>query len=177
MAVDLSDYEEALQRSVTPLGSAPVTGVDWTAYLTDAFWEARLDGFMPNWTVDENGLVTPVSGSEELPLQYTAMVVLYAGIRILRVQILNTRTGFRAKAGPVEFEQQASATMLAEMLKQLQNTKTWLLEQVRYIQGITTVEVLDALSTRMFSQQAYYGGLELTEAPDAASYRYPSFGA
>lgn len=162
MAVDLADYVGALKREVIPLGStlfASVTDTQWLAYLADAFWEARFDGFMLGYEADEDGLVEPVSGDSDLDLKYVALIVLYAGIKILRNQILNTRTSFRAKAGPVEFEQQNSATMLAEMLKQLRAIKERALEELNA--SATEVMVLDAFSVRMFSSSSYYGAPEL----------------
>lgn len=164
MAVDLSDYVDSLKREVVPLGStlfSAVTLTQWTAYLTDAFWEARLDGFMTGYAADEDGIVTnDTIGGDDLDRRFVALIVLYAGIRVLRNRILNTNTGFRAKAGPVEFEQQNSATMLAEMLKQLRTTKDRILEELD--SDMTSTLVLDALSVRMFEPPSYWGAPELT---------------
>lgn len=173
MAVDMADYVPALKREVTPLGADPFASVEdasWVGYLADAFWEARLDGFLKGYEAIELGPgdveVGPVSGSAEeadqVPREQMALVILYAGIRVLRNQILNTNTAFRAKAGPVEFEQQTSATMLAEMLKQLKATKDRILDGLDDEVGQTGVMILDAFSTRVFNPLSYSGGLELT---------------
>jgi len=167
MAVDLSDeqYILSLKREVTPLGSTlygAVADEDWVGYLTDAFWEARLDGFMENYSADEDGLVESTDGGADLDRKYVALVVLYAGIRVLRNQILNMNTGFRAKAGPVEFEQENSATMLAEMLKQLRLMKDRLLEELEDAEAGTSTLALDALSTRILYPASYWGSPELT---------------
>lgn len=166
MAVDLSDeqYIASLQREVIPLGSTLFSSVgedQWLGYLTDAFWEARLDGFLAGYVADEDGIVTNESGGADLDRRYIALIVLYAGIRVLRNRILNMNTGFRAKAGPVEFEQQNSATMLAEMLKQLRATKERIIEELDTSEE-TAVLYLDALSTRVFDSSSYWGGIELT---------------
>lgn len=167
MTVDLSEYVASLRREVTPLGStlfSAVTDEDLLPYLTDAFWEARLDGFMKGYVADEDGLIDPESGTTDLDQKYVALIVLYAGIRILRNQILNTNTQFRAKAGPVEFEQQSSATMLAEMLKQLRATKDSIIAEEDEIQNgyrANTVAMIDAFSSRLFSRGAYWGSREL----------------
>lgn len=170
MAVDLSDdqYVASLQREVTPMGSTPPAdvsdggNVNYVGYLTDAFWEARLDGFFPGYVCDEDGLITPVeTGTSDLDRRYVALIVLYAGIRVLRNQILNTNTGFRAKAGPVEFEQQNSATMLAAMLAQLSATKTRIIDELDEL-AVTQTLVLDALSTRLFEASSYWGSIELS---------------
>jgi hypothetical protein len=162
MAIDLADHAPSLRREVTPLGStlfASVTDSDLTAYLADAFWEARLDGFLTGYAADEDGVVTPTSGSTDLSLAGVALVVMYAGIRVMRTQILNMNTLFRAKAGPVEFEQQNSAIMLREMVRALQERRNLLIERSLMM---TDVHVIDAYSTRMLYPASYYGGPELT---------------
>jgi hypothetical protein len=163
VAIDLSDYAPTLRREVTPLGStlfASIPDTQLTPYLTDAFWEARLDGFLAGYTADEDGSVEPTTtGADDVSPAGVALIVLYAGIRIMRNRILNMNTGFRAKAGPVEFEQQNSATMLAEMLKQLRDRKNQLLERAL---PLTDVLLVDAYSTRMLNPTSYYGGPELT---------------
>lgn len=163
MAIDLSDYVDSLRREVTPLGTslfASVADTTLASYMADAFWEARLDGFLAKWTSDVDGIVTPVDAlGPDITQAEVALIVLYAGIRILRNQILNTSTTFRAKAGPVEFEQQASATMLAEMLKQLRDRREQIIQQS--LQVGTTVAVYDAYSTRSLQWASYWGGPEL----------------
>ena len=124
MPLDLSDYVESLQREVIPPGSSLFANVDdaaWIGYLADAFWEARLDGFLTGYSADDDGLVTRIVDTvpEDMPRQYVSLVILYAGIRVLRNKILNTNTGFRAKAGTVEYETQSGASVLSEMLRQL----------------------------------------------------------
>jgi hypothetical protein len=168
MAVDLMTYVDSLKREIQPPGTdlfATVTNEQWVGYLADAFWEARLDGFLAGYTTDQGataGDVTIVSttGGPDLDQRWMALVILYAGVKILRNRILNMSTTFRAKAGPVEFEQQNSATMLAEMLKQLKATKDRIVEEVDEAGG-SLVMVLDAYSTRLYSGLSYFGGPEL----------------
>jgi hypothetical protein len=164
MAVDLADYVDSLKREVIPMGTnlfADVNEDVWIGHLSDAFWEARLDGFLTGYVADADGVVTPESGTTDLDRRYIALVVLYAGIRVLRNRILNMNTGFRAKAGPVEFEQQNSATMLAEMLKQLRATKDRILDELDEAEA-TSVLYLDAFSTRVLDSASYWGANELT---------------
>lgn len=166
MATDLGQYVDSLKREVTPLGSTVFDGIDdsvWTAYLTDAFWEARLDGLMAGYTEASNQVTADADGSD-LPRQFIALIVLYAGIRVLRNRILNLAASdkLRAKAGPVEFERESgsAATVLAEMLKQLRATKENILEE---LDEETSVLYLDAYSTRIFSiEGSYWGSPELT---------------
>ena len=162
MSIDLADYVGSLRREVTPLGTnlfSAVTDTQLVEYMQDAFWEAKLDGFMAGYVEDE-GEIFSDSGGPDIDRKYIALVILYAGIRVLRNRILNTQTQFRAKAGPVEFEQQNSATMLAEMLKQLRATKDKVLEQLDEAEA-TYALVLDALSVRTFDSSSYWGSPEL----------------
>lgn len=163
MAVDLSDYTESLKREINPPGVdlfSSMTPTQLTAYMSDAFWEASLDGFFTDHVCDEDGIVTPVEvGGAELDRAGISLIVLYAGIRMLRNKILNTNTTFRAQAGPVEFEQQNSATVLKEMLTQLAATKERLLDQAQH--GVTLDAIFDGLSTRTYNSLSYYGGPEL----------------
>jgi len=169
MAVELRDFVESLKREIEPPGTelfAGVTEAQWVGYLADAFWEARLDGFLVGYATDEGASgdvsIVPVqSGAPDLDRRWVALVVLYAGVKVLRNRILNMNTTFRAKAGPVEFEQQNSATMLAEMLRQLKATKDRIVDDLDVHHS--GVLVLDAYSTRLYSRSSYYGGLELTD--------------
>jgi hypothetical protein len=169
MAVDLADYVDSLKREIQPPGSdlfAGVSDAQWVGYLADAFWEARLDGFLEGYTTDEGATsgdvsIVPVGAGADIDQRWIALIVLYAAVKILRNRILNMSTTFRAKAGPVEFEQQNSATMLAEMLKQLKATKDRIVEELDAAEE-TGVLVLDAYSTRLYSPLSYFGGPELT---------------
>lgn len=158
MAVDLGEYADVLDREINPPGSSVIslTEEQLTAYLADAFWEARLDGFLASWTADVTGMVEPVKeGGEDLPRDQVALIVLYAGIRILRNVVLNTSTRFSAKAGPVEFETQNSATVLSDMLDILRETKARLLEE----DVASSVALIDGLTVRSLSPGAYGGYL------------------
>jgi len=156
MAVDLTDFVPALILEVNPPGTntfSAATTTEMTMYLANAFWEARLDGFLTPWTCDEDGMITPVDPADpDLPREETTLIIIYAGCKILRNKIMNTNTTFRAKAGPVEYETQNSANMLVEILKQLQDTKNLILQ--RSAEYTTLDECFDALPMR-----AYYFNL------------------
>lgn len=164
MAVDLSDFTDVLRREITPPGTtlfAAVTDAELTSYLADAFWEARLDGLLDSWSSDEDGLVTSESsGGADLPRDRVALIVLYAGIRMLRNHLMNVGTHFRAVAGPVEFETKNSANLLTDMLAQLKETKHRLLDKEGELWGNTSVYVTDGYSVRNASQGAYFGFLD-----------------
>lgn len=161
MSTDLGDYAGTLRRQITPLGTtlfAGTTDNELAQHLTDAFWEAKLDGFLTGYVADEDGVVAPYGGAE-LPVENIALIALYAAVKILRNKILNTPTNFRAQAGPVEFEQANSATVLAELLKQLAATKNRIITEAQY--GSTDVVLIDAYSARLFHPDFYYGDIML----------------
>jgi len=154
MAVELSEYVDVLRREVTPPGGTQFDGVSddvFTGYLADAVWEARLDGFLEGWAADEDGTIEPIGG-KEFPREHVALLVLYSGIRILRLRILNTNTRFHAKAGPAEFSQEQSANALTEMLKNLNEVKDRLLDV-----GPTSAYLIDGYSVRAWCPDSYYG--------------------
>ena len=165
MSVDLADYADSLRRAITPLGGTAIAVGDdmLVQHLADAFWNARLDGFFPKYVANEDGVITALNGDgTDLPREWISLIVLYASIDALTKQVLSTRTKFRAKAGPVEFEQENSATVLAEMLKQLAASKKRLLEDLLdSASGTTPVYLIDAYSTRSLSAISYYGSPEL----------------
>ena len=103
----------------------------------------------------------PVAEWHLYPFGFLNRYCWYAGIKVLRNRILNMSVAFRAKAGPVEFEQQNSANMLSEMLRQLKATKDRIIEDLDA--QASDVLVLDAYSTRLYSPLSYYGGFELSE--------------
>lgn len=164
MAVELADYTDSLRRAITPLGSTSYSDISedtLTAYLVDAFWQARLDGFFPAYTSNEDGSVTPIPPeTQDFNRAWVSLVILYATVQILSNQILGTSTRFSAKAGPVEFEQENSATVLTEMLKRLAAAKQRIIDELVDADD-TTVYLVDAYSTRMLSSASYYGSPEL----------------
>jgi hypothetical protein len=157
VGVDLEDFVPSLLREVNPPGTntfADASSTEMTGYLSDAFWEARLDGFLSEWECDDDGIIMPVVGvdGEDIDRESTTLVIIYAGCKVLRNKILNMNTTFRAKAGPVEFETQNSATMLVEILKELQKTKDLILQKSEEYANLD--ECFDALPSR-----AYYFSL------------------
>lgn len=123
MAVDLADLIPSVQRETSPPGTdlfPDAVDDDWLGQLQDSFWEAKLFQFFDDYT-ETDGLVSPISGSEDLSREEQQLIVLFAGVRVIRMKLLNTNTNFRAKAGPVEFETSNSANLLKEILKGLQD--------------------------------------------------------
>lgn len=176
MSVDLSDYVATLRREVSPPGSTTFNDVSdevFVGYLADAFWEVRLDGFIEPYSADSAGIILAVNDPQVLAgaADYTptiyepatdigrpeiALICLYAGIKIIRNRLMEQSSRFRAKAGPVEFEQDYSANLLTEMLKELSATKARLLYLRTYNQDVS---LIDAFSARSASAASYSGYL------------------
>lgn len=176
MSVDLADYVPSLRREVTMPGSTVFASVSddvFAGYLADAFWEVRLDGFAEPYSADENGIVLPADDvqvkagdtdytptaynpDKDIPRSDIALVLLYAGIKIIRNKLLEQSSRFKAQAGPVSFEQDYSANLMIEMLKELQATKNRLLLLKTFNQDVT---LIDAFSARSASAASYSGYL------------------
>jgi len=117
---DFNDLVGSFQREVALPGSFATTFPLMTdsvivATLMDAFAEAQLDGFFHTMSLDvDNESVSP-----DLSIAGGALVVIYAGIRVLRQQILAAGSRMVAKAGPVEYQTEQSASVAKTILDQL----------------------------------------------------------
>lgn len=130
MATLVSDLREQLRREVNIPGFAQlpdITSRELDGYIKDGFWEARLLGMLDSYTqTDGTELATPpgevikkTADDGDLEQWLQQLVVIVAGYRMIRLKILNLAVNVRAQAGPVEFEQQASATTLRAVLSSL----------------------------------------------------------
>lgn len=149
MAVSLEDLIPSLEREVSPPGEdlfPDATESEWLGNLQDAFWDARLDGLLEDYT-ESGGSVTPVSGSEDIPRDLQQLVVLYAGIRVVRNHLRALNTLFRSKAGPVEFETQKSAQLLKSILDELHSRKNLILTRLSDVGSVDSYYI-DALIAR-----------------------------
>lgn len=175
IAVDLADYVPTLRREVTPPGSTTFVSVPddvFAGYLSDAFWEVRLDGFVEPFVCDVDGIIVPATDPQALAgdAEFTpsafdpavdigreqiALVCLYAGIKIIRNRLLEQPSKTRAKAGPVEFEQDYSANLMIEMLKELTAMKNRLLYLKTFNQDVSLIDAFSARSTSAASYSGY----------------------
>lgn len=106
-------------------------GGDSLGYIEDGFWDVRLAGMLGSYTVVLGEDLDPVgttgakyftdqaTKAEDLDTMYWMMIVMFAGFRLLRLKIMNLAVNFKAVAGPVSYEQQASATVLRALLDSL----------------------------------------------------------
>lgn len=171
MAVDLNDLIDSLKREVNPPGVNlyPDAGyTDWSGHLRDAFWQARLFGTLTDW--EENaaarggpsafseGIVTPNDAEEDYDTDDDMMpdlqqlVVLYAGYRVTLSSLQNVKATFRAKAGPVEYETQKSASLLKSVLDAIKQKIDAALSNLSDY-GTVDVEVLDGMIQRTYAME------------------------
>lgn len=110
---DLFDLVDGLKREVNSIGAdsfPDATDDEWLGNLQDGFWEAVLDGTIASNYSETDGEVSP-----DLPQVLQRLVIFYAGIRIIRNQLRQLNTTFKAKAGNVEFETQLSPQILKSL--------------------------------------------------------------
>lgn len=153
---DLADLTEAFKREVAVPGSFTVMfpnvkDSDIEAALGDAFAQAQLDGYFKDMALAPvTFVVTP-----DLSVAGGALVVLYAGSRLIRQQLRGMASTSRYKAGPVEYETQTAVTLLTQELKALDARRLELIQNaIRAGRGAGTTFVLDAFAGR----HRAYGG-------------------
>jgi len=140
MATLVSDLRAQLKREVNIPGFEQlpdVTSAELDGYIKDGFWEARLLGMLDGYTqTDGSEFATPTgavikktSDSGDLEEYLQQLVVMIAGFKMIRLKILNLAINIRGVAGPVEFEQQASATTLRAILQSMSDR----LEQIKQV--------------------------------------------
>lgn len=141
---DLADLVEPLKREVAVPGTfaalfPDTTDDDLAAALLDAFAQAQLDGFLSNSNATDDGILSP-----DLSRGASALVVLYAGIRFLTVDLINRKSHIRYEASGAVFEQDSAASVLVQALKDLRAKKEAITEtakaQARAQIGTTVVD-------------------------------------
>lgn len=154
MAIDLGDLIESLEREISPPGSNLYPDANeeiLLGHLQDAFWEARLHGMLAGFTEADGQVSNLTTDGDELGRDLQQLIVLYAGFRITLSQFQNLNTGFRAKAGPVEFETGKSAAQLKGVLDAIKERIGLVLRNLSTYGGTTTA-VFDSVVERTYSQ-------------------------
>lgn len=147
VATSLADLIPALRREVSPPGDdlfPNASDEDFLGYLIDGFWEAKLDGFLGTYEVDNTTGVV----ATDLTDDYKYMVILWAGVRITRTRLSNLKTAQKSVAGPVSFEYQNSAMVLSAVLKEITEKKKRLIDRSWHV---TDVDVIDGYYQRDYN--------------------------
>lgn len=134
MGTLVADLIPMLDREINAPGVELFTTIGGGAklgYIQDAFWDARLTGMLGAYTIADGADLDPVgvtgksyftdmsTKSKSLDTEFWMLIVLFAGFRLIRLKIMNLAVNFTAEAGPVKYEQQASATTLRALLASL----------------------------------------------------------
>lgn len=121
--------------------------------LMDAFSECQLDGYFSTYSLDlETAVVTP-----DMSAAGGSLVLLYAGMRIIRAKIRELNLVERYQAGSAEYEVQRSSTLLKEELRYLEKRRDELVQASRVGSVLTTV--FDNYFTRSATDWTTVGGL------------------
>lgn len=161
---DLATLVPSLERAVAVPGTFDTVfpdtlDTDLVGVLMDAFAEAQFDGWLPGSTVNDVGTVTP-----DLTRAEGAMVVLYASIRMLMVEIRNRKTHTRYESSGSVFEQDQSASLLNQLLREMQARKVQLTQWARQGRSGDAFAMADLYLAKSFG---YQGMVSWPYLPDA----------
>lgn len=149
--IDLADLVPDLEASVSVPGIASpfaaASEEEWLTRLRNGFWEAYNDGLISGYICDEDGLVT---GDTAMGRDLQQICILYAAMNIIRNQILQLKTLFRSKAGPVEYEVQQSASAFKSILDSMLAQKEVILRRLQDGGNVDTYYI-DAVRSRDYS--------------------------
>lgn len=158
MAVALFDLVESLKREVNPPGSSlfpEATDEEYEGHLADAFWELTLHGYISGYSESE-GIVTEdtATPSEDIPRSIQQLIVLGAGMRIIRMKVLEFDVMFRTAAGPAEFEVRKSAQAMQAVLESLQMRFDEILRHIPNTSNVNAVYYSDVITLRSLPGQS-----------------------
>lgn len=134
MSTPVADLIPMFNREIDIPGSGPIvtSAAAKLGYIEDGFWDVRLAGMLGGFTVALGEALDPPGDtgskyftdqstlSKDLDEKFWMMITLFAGFRLLRLKIMQLAVNFKAEAGPVSYEQQASATVLRALLESLE---------------------------------------------------------
>jgi hypothetical protein len=132
VATLISDLRPILKREVNVPGFEQlpdISGAQLDGYIADGFWEARLSGLLVGYTITdgselvppaESAVIKKTSDDGDLEQQWHILVSMFAALKMIRLKALNLATNFKAVGGPIEYEQQVSATVLRAILEALE---------------------------------------------------------
>lgn len=169
MSTPTQDLVPMFQREINlpAAGQITITGGQIVGYIEDGFWDARLSGVLENYTIADGADINDVGGgspgqnyftdisglTEDLPKQFWMLITIFGGFRLLRLRIMELAVNFSAQAGPVSYEQEASATVLRALLDNLQG-------RIQELKGqysdefSSTFVLMDAVAQREYAMLA-----------------------
>lgn len=159
MATDLNELIPSLKREVAVPGTFSrvypnTSDGDLVGSLMDGFAQAQLDGFFLNQELNLDAeTVDP-----DLSNAGRAAVVLYAASSILRAQIMSLKQRVSYEAGPVKYETENSASVLATLLRDITTRRTLLLDQVQEARRGATFAMQDMYADRVSGIEGVFVG-------------------
>lgn len=155
---DLNDLVEPLKRELAVPGEYDTifpntSDDDLLNSLADGFSEAQLDGYFSDYTLDLETFET----DPDVSAGGGALIVIYAGMRIIRAQMRALTLTEKYQAGNVSYEVGRSANLLREELRYLEQRKADLVRQASNAGADTTQ--YDNYFTRSAVNWASVGGL------------------
>jgi|JI10StandDraft_1071094.scaffolds.fasta_scaffold397839_2 hypothetical protein len=158
--VDLGELIPDLEVTLSyPGQTATLEAVDpeeWLIRLRNAFWTAYLEGLITDYSCDDDGIVSHVSNANEtFSRDMQQIVVIYCGINVVQNQLMQIKTKFKAKAGPVEYETEQSASILKGLLDSYLKQKDLILDTLAN-QNLVSTYYVDAVRQRDYSLRADY---------------------
>ncbi len=164
MATSTADIYPSLSREVNVPGFElfpDLTIADGLGYIADGFWEARLEGMLAAYTIKDGTALTPPQAAgdfitndaeDDFPDDLQMLVVILAGMRLLRRRIFGLAQRLSVKSGPVEYEAESSATVIRAVLDGLTDRLDQL--KVAYSTNLTATSAffyLDGVAQRNYS--------------------------
>lgn len=153
-AVDLSDLIPDLKVALTAPGQTAlydnVSDDEWVSRMKTAFWSAYNDGLIVGFSCDTDGIVTPVSGNETFGMDLQQIVIFYCGLNKVQNELMQIKTRFKAKAGPVEYETEQSANVLKAIIDSLLKQRDDIMRRLASMNTVSTIYI-DAVRSRDYA--------------------------
>lgn len=156
--VDLEDLIPDLEIALNIPGEnlyATVGTTEWVGHLRDGFWNSYIEGLLLGY-VESDGIISPVSGSTPMPRDAQQLIIMFTSIEIIRKRLMSMQTVFRAKAGPVEYEVQQSASVLKALLDDLTDRRKYILLRLSDSGIARDIHYIDVYQARQESLNNQY---------------------
>jgi hypothetical protein len=150
MSVDLSELIGDLQSEVSPPGKnmfPAATDDEWLSNLRNAFWQARLEGMLAGYQ-EADGSITPIAPATiDLSRDFQQLIIVYAGMRIIRNTLRTLQTSFHAETNGTIYEVEQSAQVFKGLLDDLKSEKDLILLRLSDV-GKVPSYYIDAIMAR-----------------------------
>ncbi|RYZ14267.1 MAG: hypothetical protein EOO70_07815 [Myxococcaceae bacterium] len=141
---DLTELQDSVRNLVARPGTFdtlfPETKEEYiTSLLLDGLAEVQLEGLLLTVSYDEDGLL-----DQDITTGQGALIALFAGVRLLRAELLNRVMHKRYEAGTAVFEEDYNVTLYNQILKDLTAQK-------------------DRLTADLVTSATYEGGFDMAD--------------